>query len=518
MHPIRYLKLWCSVSLCLMFIATSFAQEKVDQQIIARIKQEGFQRSQVMQTLSYLTDIYGPRLLGTPGYREAAEWARDQLTEWGLEEARLEWFGEEFRGWEAQSFSVEMIEPRYTPLLAWPKAWVSGTDGDISGVPVLLEETDIESLQDYAGKLQGKIVLLGRGEPTAPGFEPLSTRLSNEILAEAEQNIDPTPEDPIGYMVPEPVTERMADDDLEHEEDTRWHQFFIDEGVAVLLEPSDFDHGILHVDGTYFTKKEEIKPVPYFVVANEHYSRLIRMLDKGAPPTLKVELQAQFYENPEFNVNVLAELPGEDDKLREQIVMLGAHFDSWHAGTGAVDNAAGSAVVMEAVRILTAIDAHLARTVRVGLWGGEEQGYLGSAAYVKRHVGDIFTGEKKEEQSKISAYFNYDNGSGKIRGIYLQGNEAVRPIFAAYLEPFQYLGASTLAIQNASWTDHEQFDALNVPAFQFIQDPINYMTVTHHTNLDLYEYVIEDDLKQSAVILASIVYHVANRDGMLPRK
>ncbi|MFQ5648665.1 MAG: M20/M25/M40 family metallo-hydrolase [bacterium] len=502
----------------LLFASSSgLTQEKVDQRIISRIKEEGFQHSQVMETLSYLTDVHGPRLLGTPGYRQAAEWARDQLAKWGLT-SRLESFDENYRGWEARSFSVEMVEPRYMPLLAWPKAWVAGTDSEVIGVPVLLEHLDLDSLQQYAGQLRGKIVLLGRNEPSEPWLTPFTTRFSDETLAEAEQNLVPVPETHIGHMASKPLSERVRDNATRQQESTRWHQFFLDEGVAALIEPSRYDHGILHVSGTYFIKKDQIKPAPYFVVANEHYSRLVRLLDRGERPKLKLHLQVQFFEEPQYNVNVLADFPGSDARLRKEIVMLGAHFDSWHAGTGATDNAAGSAVVMEALRILKAIAVRPARTIRVGLWGGEEQGYCGSSAYVKQHVGDRLTGEKKAEQATLSAYFNFDNGSGKIRGIYLQGNEAVRPVFKAYLEPFDYLDATTLTIQNASWTDHEQFDALNVPAFQFIQDPLNYMTVTHHSNLDVYDYVIEDDLKQSAVILASIAYHVANRDGLLPRK
>jgi len=503
----------------LLITTAALAAEKVDEAVISKIKTEGFQNSQVMEILSYLTDVYGPRLLATPAYREAAEWAASEMTKWGVENVRLENFATDLRGWEALSFSVEMIEPRYTPLLAWPRAWTSGTDGEITGVPVVIASiAELDSLQKYKGTLAGKIVLVGSGAPSTVRFESFTRRFTDDELSTAAQQIEPVPEQTIGFVADRNVVDSMQLWETDKQKRVVVQQFLIEEGVAALISASTFAHGILHVDGTYLAKKDDIKSLPSFVIANEHFSRLLRMLKKGVQPKLKLHLRTQFYENPEYAVNVLAELPGTDRKLAKQLVLIGGHFDSWHAGTGATDNAAGCAVMMEAIRILKMTGLSMRRTVRIGLWGGEEQGYYGSRGYIAKHVGDIQTGEKGAEQELISAYFNFDNGSGKIRGIYLMGNEAVRPVFKALLQPFAYLNANTLTIQNTNFTDHEIFDVLNVPAFQFIQDPLNYMTVTHHTNMDVYDYVIEDDLKQSAVLVAALVYHVANRDAMLPRK
>ncbi|MFQ5753791.1 MAG: M28 family peptidase [bacterium] len=504
-----------------------FAQEKVDHAIISRIKEEGFQHSQVMEIVSWLSDVYGPRLLGTPAYLEAAEWAKSEMEKWGLQNVRLDPLDNELRGWSAESFSMEMVEPRYTPIFTYPSAWTSSTNGEVSGVPLIIKldfdfwNPPVDSLQEYHGKLNGKIVFWDRGHKAKPHFEAFTTRFTDDDLKSAEQNINPIPGKSLTpWFYGESITERLSKYAKSYLKYKELAKFFIDENVKALVFASDFDHGILHVDSYYnlFIKIGDIKAIPTFFISNEQFSRIVRMKNKGVKPVLKLHLKTRFYEEEQFRVNVLAEIPGNDKELRQEIVMIGAHFDSWHAGTGATDNGAGSAVMMEAMRILKAIDIKPRRTIRIGLWTGEEQVLLGSMDYAKKNVGDIFTGRERSEQRKISAYFNFDNGSGRIRGIFLQGNEAVRPIFAALLEPFAYLKANTLAIQNTTGTDHLIFDGMNVPAFQFIQDPLNYGTVTHHTNLDVYEYVIEDDLKQSAVIVASLAYHVAMRDEMLPRK
>jgi len=507
-----------------LFCLSLFAQENVDHTVIGRIKEEGFQHSQVMETVSWLSDVYGPRLFASPGYLEAAEWAKKEMGKWGLQNVSLDTLDGNFRGWSVQSFSMEMLEPKYTRIVSYPKAWTSSTDGEVSGTPIILsvESRDgiplLDSLQKFHGKLTGKIVFVDIGKKVKPSFEAFTTRFPSEELMNAEQQIDTVPEDYIGLLNKLNLKEQLTEDEEYVQRWRRVDQFFIDEAAAALVMASDFTHGILHVDGTYYAEIGDIKPLPTFIISNEQFNRILRMKDKGITPIVKLHLKTKFYEEKKYQVNVLAELPGSDKKLKQEIVMIGAHFDSWHSGTGATDNAVGAAVTMEVMRILKAVEAKPRRTIRICLWSGEEQAYYGSMDYVGKYVGDVLTGEHKSEQSKISAYFNLDNGSGKIRGIYLQGNESVRHIFVQLLAPFAYLSANTLTSQNTVWTDHTIFDSMNIPAFQFIQDPLNTMTITHHTNMDVYEYVIEDDLKQNAVIIASLVYHIATRNEMLPRK
>ncbi len=511
----------------LSFAASSlFAQEKVNPLIISRIKEEGFQHSKVMETLSWLSDVYGPRLFASPDYREAAEWAKSQLEQYGLQNVKLDPLTGNFRGWSAESFSIEMIEPKYTPIFAFPKPYTSSTDGEVSGHPFIMKlkfehgAPNLDSLQEFHGKLKDKIVFWDRGiKPITPNFKATAKRFTDEQLVKAGQQIDPIPQEYLVRVPKKNLTERMAEwrkTDIKLEKMTR---FLIDEGVRAVVIASHFTNGILHVDSYDLPfLRGQIKAVPTFVISNEQFSRIARMKNKGINPVLKLHLNTTFYNEKKYAVNILGEIPGTDSRLRDEIVMVGAHFDTWNAGTGATDNGAGSAVMMEVMRILKTVGLKPRRTIRIALWAGEEQEYYGSRDYVEKRVGDVASAKPKAKPEQISAYFNLDNGSGQIRGIYLQGNEAVRPVFAALLEPFAYLGVGTLAIQNKSSTDHVIFNHLNVPAFQFIQDPLNYHTVTHHTNLDVYEYAIEDDLKKNAVIIASLVYHVAMRDDMLPRK
>ena len=518
-------KLWLCILICSISISL-FAQEKVDQQIISRIKEEGFQHSKVMETLSWLSDVYGPRLFASPDYREAAEWAKDQLEKYGLENVKLDPLDGNFRGWSAESFSIEMIEPKYTPIFTFPKPYTSSTDGEVISDPFIMKlklehgAPNLDSLQKFHGKLKGKIVFWDRGiKPVAPNFKASTTRFTDEQLLKAGQQIDPIPQEYLVRVPKKNLTERMAEwrkADIKLEKMT---QFFIDEGVSAMVIASNFANGILHVDSYDLPfLRNRIKAVPTFVISYEQFSRISRMKSKGINPVLKLHLNTSFYEEKKYAVNIIGEIPGTDARLRDEIVLIGGHFDTWNAGTGATDNGAGSAVMMEVMRILKTLGLKPRRTIRIALWAGEEQEYYGSRDYVGKKVGDISSGKLIAKPEKISGYFNLDGGSGKIRGIFLQGNEAVRPIFNELLKPFAYLGATTLAIQNKSSTDHVIFNHLNVPAFQFIQDPLNYHTVTHHTNLDVYEYVLEDDLKKNAVIIAALAYQVAMRDEMLPRK
>ncbi len=510
----------CIIWYLLYAIFSIQAQEQTDQEIIARIKKEGFQNSQLMETISYLTDVYGPRPLGTPEYHEAALWVKNKLSEWGLENVQLESFDWGQRGWRAESYSIEMISPRYTPIPTFPKAWSRSTNGIIEGTPVIVNEIyHLDSLQKYQDKIKNRIVLINKIKEIQPHFEPFSKRWSEEELALAEKVLIPFPEQSLNpWEAKMPLLDRMVTWDEEDRKKQEIHQLLIQLQPAALIEASSRAHGIIRVEEAFFGNDQNIEPVPSFVIGNENFSRLLRMINKGIQPILRLHLQSTFFRNPEYNVNIVGEIPGKDKKKHSEIVLIGGHFDSWHAGTGATDNAANCAVLMEAMRIIKTLDLQPKRTLRIGLWGGEEVGYHGSRGYIEKYIGNLKTGEYKPEQVKTSVYLNLDNGVGKIRGIFLQGNETARPIFAELLEPFKYLIATTMTIQSTTHTDHEVFDVMNIPSFQFIQDPLNYITVTHHSNMDVYDYVIEEDVKQNAVIIATLVYHLGVRDGMIPRK
>ncbi len=509
----------------LIFVFSVRAQEPVDQNVIARIKQEGFQHSQVMETLFYLTDVHGPRLRGSPNYRAAAEWAIKTLAAWGLSNAQLEPGGYTGRGWTVNKFNVEMTAPQYQHLIAYPLAWSPATKGVLSDKPVIVEINSPADFAKYRGKLRGAIVLMGKpSDKPAAHFEADAKRFSDEELKRGAQALTPEEKILTGYEGPNYAqSEKSRRAGLERR--ATLSKFFVDEGVAALLRPSPLDSANLNATdaGGFDMNVPNYKlpvpelAVPSFVVAREHYGRIYRLLEHNLPVKLEINLQVTLNDaGPGYNV--VAELPGVDPKLKDELVMLGGHFDSWHAGTGATDNAAGSVVMMEALRILKSIGVKPRRTIRLALWDGEEGGHLGSITYVKNHFGDPATMQLKPDHAKLAGYFNLDNGTGKIRGVYLQGNEAVRPIFESWLQPFHYLGATTLVIQSVGGTDHLDFDHIGLPGFQFIQDPIDYESRTHHTNLDVYESVLPDDLKQAAVIVASFVYHTAMRDEKLPRK
>ena len=514
--------------LAVIFVFPAAAQEPVDQNIIARIKTEGFQHSQLMETMFYLTDVHGPRLRGSPNYKAAAEWAVRTLSGWGLSKAQLEPGGFTGRGWTVNKFNVEMTEPLYQHVIAYPLAWSPATKGTVSGQPVIAEINTPDDFSKYRGKLRGAIVLLGKPDNTpAAHFEADARRFTEDELKRGGQAIHPTERNPDNLTDYEAPNYAQADKSRREGLSRRatLSKFFVDEGVAALLRPSNRDStNLVATDaGGFDLSSPNYKlpvpelAVPSFVLAREHYGRIYRLTEKGLPVKLEVNLQVTIHDaGPGYNV--VAELPGVDPRLKDELVMLGGHFDSWHAGTGATDNAAGSAVMMEAMRILKTIGVRPRRTIRLALWDGEEGGHLGSSTYVKNHFGDPATMKLKPDHEKLAAYYNLDYGTGKIRGVYLQGNEAVRPIFESWLAPFHYLGATTLSIQSVGGTDHLDFDHVGLPGYQFIQDPIDYETRTHHTNLDVYESIQPDDLKQAAVIVASFVYHTAMRDEKLPRK
>jgi len=499
--------------------------ETVNWEVMSQIRNEGFHNSKVMEIEEQLTDVIGPRLTGSPNMKAANDWTRDKFTGWGLANSHLESypFG---RGWSNEYTEVRMVVPQASPLLAFPKAWTVSTNGVLRAPVVKAKLATQADLDKFKGQLAGKIVLNGDMREIKPGDKPATKRYDDKDLADIAQYEIPS-EKP--RFSPQEIMQRMAFQKT-------LNQFLMDEKVAAIIDPSrSGDNGLVFVQSGASYEPGNPAGVPSLVMAIENYGRISRLMDKNIPVELEVEVRNTFYDSDPNAYDTIAEIPGGDKK--DEIVMLGAHLDSWHAGTGATDNAAGSAIVMEAVRILKAIGVQPRRTIRVGLWSGEEEGLLGSAAYVKQHFGSHVppTDPKelampewlrpnntpvnlKPEQAKVSAYFNIDNGTGKIRGIYLQENEGVEPIFRAWMQPFGDLGMTTITNRDTGGTDHESFDAVGIPGFQFIQDPVEYMTRTHHSNQDVYERIQRDDMMQAAVILAAYVYDAAMRDNMLPRK
>ncbi len=482
--------------------------ERVDLDAVYKIKDEGFQRSQVMELTSYLTDVYGPRLTGSPNLKAAADYTVGKLTEWGATNVKLEPWGPFGRGWTNEGFSFQAVAPQVFPIIGYPKAWTPGTNGPVTGDAVIVVIEKEEDFAKYKGQLKGKFVLASALQDVPAHFEPDGKRYTEEQLDELSAQPDPSqrtqrfpPGGPGGQMGLN--RQRM--------------KFFADEGVAAVLETSRKGDGGTFFIGSGGSREPKDPPTaPQLIVTVEHYGRLYRMIEKKQAVKLQLDAKNVFHDKDLNAFNIVGEIPGTDKA--DEVVMLGAHFDSWHAGTGATDNAAGSAVMLEAMRILKATGLKMRRTVRIGLWTGEEQGLLGSRAYVKDHFADRTTMAVKPEHAKFSSYFNVDNGTGAIRGVYLQGNEAVAPIFSAWMAPFHNLGMTHLTIRNTGGTDHQAFDGVGLPGFQFIQDPVEYDSRTHHSNMDVYERIQARDMMQNAVIVASFVYHAANRDTILPRK
>ncbi len=516
------------------------AVEKVDAEMMSKIRKEGMDNSKVMDTLSWMTDVVGPRLTGSPQMKHANEWTKTKLTEWGLENAQVEPWGTFGRGWSLDKFSANVIEPVPFPLIGYPKAWTPGTNGAITGEVVYLDIKTEADFEKYRGKLKGAIVLSVPMREVKAWFNPPGTRFTDTELLTMSNAAPPGAGGPRqgGPAAGAPNSEQMQRFRELQAVAQKRAEFLRSEGAAVLVDIGRVgDGGTLFVSSGGPRDKNAPQALPSITVTVEHYGRIIRMLEKGVKVKMEVNIQAKFHDDDMMAYNTIAEIPGTD--LKDEVVMLGGHLDSWHSGTGATDNAAGCAVGMEAVRILKALGVKPRRTIRIALWSGEEQGLLGSRGYVNKHFaerktapGQAPTGQPgggggfgaqgpialKPAHDKFSAYFNLDNGTGKIRGVYLQGNEAVRPIFRAWLEPFRDLGASTLTISNTGGTDHLAFDAVGLPGFQFIQDEVEYDTRTHHSNMDVYERLQADDMKQASVIMAAFVYNAAMRDEKLPRK
>ena len=517
---------FCFVVCILFAIQTSWSQEQVDLETISRIRYEGFHNSKVMELASGLMDSIGERLTGSPNMKRANEWTRDQLTAMGLSNAHLEPWGPFGRGWANQYVNVRMTAPDVVTLIAYSKAWTPGTNGAITGKCVRAAIEEKEDFDKYRGKLTGMIVILGLDADVKPIEEAPFKRYNDTDLVKTGE-----------YEIGDRLADRRAEFQRRQQLIKDMNQFFTEEKVLAVIDHSRGNSG----GGTVFVqsggpyKIGETATVPQLTMASEHWSRIARLLQQKKDVTLELNVVNTFYDDDPMQYNTVAEIPGGDKK--DELVMIGAHLDSWHSGTGATDNGAGSVVMMEAVRILKGLDIKPRRTIRIALWSGEEQGLLGSQWYVQQHFGSrppsndpnlkgMPTINRREagpvsvkpEQAKVSAYFNVDNGTGRIRGVYMQENEAVAPIFEAWMQPFKDLGMTTLSMRNTGGTDHLSFDSVGIPGFQFIQDPIEYETRTHHSNMDVYDRLQPDDLKQMSVIVASFVYEAAMRDKMLPRK
>ena len=526
-------------------LTTAFANDsKVEiyeapKEIIDKIKEEGMgENSQVMDTAEYLTEVIGGRLTNSPNMKRANIWTRDRMKKWGLENTHLESWGPFGRGWSLKEFSVQVIEPQSFPVIAYPKAWSPSTKGEVVGNVVHVKIKKEEDLAKYKGKLKNAIVLMGNTRALKPNFKAMGIRFTDKQLLELANAYDS--KDPRARIFSSEQIEQLIIKPAVLAAKTM--NFLIAEGAAAIISNSRRGSG-----GTVFVmaakvggkppknlndllgssalklwdKEAENKMLPQMMMATENFNRLMRMTKRGEKVRMKVNIHTQYHDDDLMGYNTIAEIPGVDPKLKDEIVMVGAHLDSWHASGGATDNASGSSVVMEASRIIKALDLKPRRTIRVALWSGEEQGLHGSKAYVKKHFGEMSRSQKltkKANYEKFSAYYNMDNGTGKFRGVYLQGNSAVAPIFRAWLQPFNKMGASTITLRNAGGTDHLSFDRIGLPGFQFIQDRIEYFSRTWHSSQDNFDRLIPEELKHNATIMAAFAYQTSMMDEKLPRK
>jgi hypothetical protein len=494
--------------------------EKLDYAMIGRIRDEGLSRSQVMDHISWLADVYGPRLTGGPAIMQAGDWALKKFIEWGLANPHREAFAFG-KGWSLERFSAHLIEPQVQPLIGVPGSWTPGTPGTVTADVVRAPIENEGDFARYRGKLAGKIVLTQPARAVAMLDGPIVYRMTDKDFDEAAT----TP-------VPRGRGGRGGEDTFRR----RVREFYKTEGVVALFDRgsdtymaaagSDLSMQQQRPDGgTVFPSAggsrlaDPGSGLPSVTLAVEHYNRMMRILDKGVPVKVELDVQTTFHDETTPNgFNLIAEIPGTDPALRDEVVMLGAHFDSVAAATGATDNATGSAAMMEAMRILRAVGAKPRRTIRIALWGAEEQGLVGSRAYVREHFGDPATMALKPAHARLSAYFNSDNGTGRIRGVWLQSNLATRTIFEQWMEPLRDLGVFAVGPRSVAATDHLAFDAVGLPAFQFMVDRLEYNSRTHHSNMDTVDRVQRDDMIQHATVIAVFAYNAAMRDEKIPRK
>jgi carboxypeptidase Q len=515
----------------LMFVSMFFftfasAQEKVNWDVVNKIIDQGFKKSQVMDIAWNITDGNGPRLTNSKGLERAQKWAMDKLKSWGLKNVRMEEWGTFGKQWDTKKYSVELVQPYYERLIAYPKAWTRGTNGVIEDTITFVDIKSEEDFAKYDGKLKGKIVLAKVIKTVDLRDVPEAQRFTEEEL---DQMADMMSSGGSRYALPDFLKPYQAEIYsmffAQRALSRKMGAFMADQGVAAILsiDRRNGRHGTVFSTNGAPRSVDVPDALPEFEMLTEHYLRLVQLKERGKNPVVRLEMENEINRDNPKGYNIIGEIPGKGN-LDDEIVMLGAHFDSWHAATGATDNAAGSSTMMEAMRILTEVlqkdKNRNRRTIRIALWTGEEQGLMGSRGYVKKHFAENVKGkwDFKDDYKNISAYYNIDNGGGKIRGVYMEGNAAVHPIFKEWLKPFHAYGAETLTMKPTSGTDHMAFDAVGIPGFQFIQDPLEYRTRTHHTNMDNFYRLQDADMKQISTIVATFVYHTATRKQILPRK
>lgn len=478
------------------------AREAVDLDVVQRIREEGLERSQLPEMARYLTEVNGPRLSGSPGMQAAHEWVTSKFEEWGLENVVIEPWGEFGRGWSHEDYYGRILTPWVQPLHGQPLAWTGSTDGTVRGQAMVVEAANAEEAEALRGTLAGKFLLVEPMAEVEPEFVHRDRRFDLEDLLEPQQagggGGDMTPEERQAF-IQRMRAQRAARNAL--------FDMAAEEGALAILRISSRNDGVIRGGSAGSREAGAPHGLPHVALSREQYNQIYRNVKAGVPVELEMRVQNRFHEEDLQQYNSLADLPGTDKA--DEYVMLGAHLDSWHMGGGATDNASGSVVMMEAMRILKTLGVQPRRTIRIALWSGEEQGLLGSRNWVRNHP---------ELHDRVSAYVNVDNGTGRIRGIWDQSNEKVIPIFEQILWPFRDLGVVAVRHGNTGGTDHLAFDAAGIPGFNFIQDPIEYGINTHHTELDTFDHLVIDDLKQAAVVVAATVYHLAMRDEMVPRK
>jgi len=529
-----------TVVIVMLFVSVSIIQAQsvnnptVDQEFVEKIIKEGTENSHVMEYAGWLTDVYGPRLTNTPQLMRASEYVMETLKSNGVQDVNLHKWGPFGTGWTLKRFSLHATSPyAYFPVIAQPKAWSPGYESLQSGEAVYLKINSPDDYAKYRGQLAGKFVLIEEPVPSEPSFNPIASRRSVENLLQLA-NATRIPARP--SMAGGPNAGALARAQAAYEK----AQFLMNEKPIAILDQSYRGWGgQVAVSGATLPADPSLgwserprphqidapTPIPQISLAREHYGRIYRLLEKNIPVNIDMELEVEFQKDDLYGYNVIGDIKGTDTQVGDELVILGAHIDSWHTGTGATDNAAGSVVMMEVMRILKALDVQPKRTIRIALWSGEEQGLHGSLEYVREFFGSrgadwTSTGDVdlKPGHEKFSAYYNIDNGGGQVRGIHLQENEQLRELFRTWLTPFGDWDATTVSFANTGGTDHLSFDRVGLPGFQFIQDALEYSTFTHHSNMDTYERLIEQDLRRTAIIVATFVYHTAMLDERLPRK
>ena len=486
-------------------------KENIDQEAMKKIRNEGLMNSKVMDIAFQITEVSGPRVTNSPGFMRAANYAINQFTQWGLVNSRLDPWGDFGKGWELEKSYVSMTTPWYRSLIAYPKTWSAGSNGPQSGEVILISAKDTLALEAYRGKLKGKVLILDYLINFEQSYKPAAVRRTDEEL----QKLSEVTEAEDTAAMRRRSIRNNVQNGLPRNALLALKKMAINEGaIAILSSASENNAGTVFVLQAGPFKISDPDNFLDIAIGLEDYNMIVRLLRNKTPVNMEVDVKTKFQTTDTKGYNVIAEIPGTDKNLKEEIVMLGAHLDSWPAANGATDNAAGVCVMMEAVRILKAIGIQNRRTIRIALWSGEEQGLLGSRGYIKKTFGDPATMQLLPAHDKFSAYFNLDYGTGKILGIHLQGNEAARSIFEEWFTPFHDLRAKTVTIQNTGSTDHISFDVIGLPGFQFVQDRI----ITQHSNMDSYDHLMPDDLKQSATIVAAFVYNTAMRNQKIPRK